>query len=233
MTREVSKGTCNICSGVFDKSLMTKHLKSCKQGENIFKTAGGRQQFKKKKTYHLVIEGHNMPEYWMHIETTADAELADLDGFLRNIWLECCGHLSAFTIEGKTYISHTDEEPDDEGMDIVLGDVLCPKARFFHEYDFGTTTEIVLKVVAEGESEIKVKGIRLLARNNPPAIACESCGKPATSVCGQCIYENGGWICDECAADHKCGADMLLPIVNSPRVGMCGYCGQIYPTGVH
>jgi len=28
----------------------------------------------------------------------ARATLTDLDGFLRDIWLECCGHLSAFDI---------------------------------------------------------------------------------------------------------------------------------------
>ena len=37
--------------------------------------------------------------------------------------------------------------------------------------------------------------------------------------------EGEGWVCDECAPKHKCGEDMLLPVVNSPRVGMCGYTG--------
>jgi len=27
-----------------------------------------------------------------------NAALSDLDSFLRDIWLECCGHLSAFEI---------------------------------------------------------------------------------------------------------------------------------------
>lgn len=27
--------------------------------------------------------------------------LDDLDQFIRDIWVECCGHLSAFYIEGK------------------------------------------------------------------------------------------------------------------------------------
>jgi len=26
--------------------------------------------------------------------------------------------------------------------------------------------------------------------------------------------------------DHERGEKMLLPVVNSPRVGMCGYTGQ-------
>ena len=49
------------------------------------------------------------------------------------------------------------------------------------------------------------------------------CGKPATSVCTVCVYEEGGWLCAECAKAHECGEEMLFPVVNSPRVGMCAY----------
>jgi hypothetical protein len=107
----------------------------------------------------------------------------------------------------------------------MLDEVLRPKIKFLHEYDFGTTTELVLRVVAERESEIKKKSIRVLARNDSPSITCDSCGKVATHVCSQCIYEGKGWLCDACAGTHECGEEMLLPVVNSPRVGMCGYSG--------
>jgi hypothetical protein len=58
-----------------------------------------------------------------------------------------------------------------------------------------------------------------LASNEPPLIFCEVCGEPATEVCAQCVYEGAGWLCD------ACGEEMLLPVVNFPRVGMCGYTG--------
>jgi len=32
-------------------------------------------------------------------------------------------------------------------------------------------------------------------------------------------------VCEGCAGEHECGEEMLLPVVNSPRVGMCGYEG--------
>ena len=54
---------------------------------------------------------------------------------------------------------------------------------------------------------------------------CEKCGQPAVWVCSSCIYDNGGWLCDAHTRKHKCGEEMLLPVVNSPRVGMCGYTG--------
>jgi len=57
----------------------------------------------KEKFFHLLVEGRYLPEYWMHLLVTADISLKKLDTFLRDIWLECCGHLSAYTIEDKTY----------------------------------------------------------------------------------------------------------------------------------
>ena len=42
--------------------------------------------------------------------------------------------------------------------------------------------------------------------------------------------EGGRWLCEDCAKTHECGEEMLLPVCNSPRLGVCGYCGSnIYP----
>ncbi len=167
--------------------------------------------------------------YWMHLEMPNTATLTDLDDFLRNQWLECCGHLSAFTIGAESYASMVDPTwgMDDQPMDKVkLGKVLEVGQQFEHEYDFGTTTELKLKVVAEREG-MAVNGnpVQILAQNEAPEIKCEECGELATQVCSQCIYDGTGWLCDDCAEDHECGEDMLLPVVNSPRVGMCAYSG--------
>jgi hypothetical protein len=48
----------------------------------------------------------------------------------------------------------------------------------------------------------------------------------ATAVCAQCLYESKGFCCGAHAPDHDCGEDMLLPVVNSPRMGVCGYSGE-------
>jgi len=162
----------------------------------------------------------------MHIEVKAKATLDDLDEFLRDIWLECCGHMSAFTIKGRTFISGPERDIGEEGFDITLDKILSPKMKFYHEYDFGTTTDLALKVLSEEESSMGDWPVQILARNEAPKIVCEVCGKPATQVCSQCIDEGEGWLCSECAEEHECGEDMLLPVVNSPRVGMCGYTGN-------
>ncbi|HEY1348548.1 MAG TPA: hypothetical protein VGF67_02840 [Ktedonobacteraceae bacterium] len=110
-------------------------------------------------------------------------------------------------------------------MQTRLDHVFHPGLSCSYEYDFGTTTELRLRVLAEEALEATGESIQLLARNTPPAILCSTCGKQATSVCVQCVYEEGSWLCADCAREHSCGSDTLLPVVNSPRVGMCGYAG--------
>lgn len=200
---------------------MTRHLKACKQKKDISEKSSARTQTA--KSFHLVVEGRDLPYYWMHLEVPANATLKVLDGFLREIWLECCGHMSAFTIGSKRYSVAPMGELDEASMKFKLEKVLQPGMQFYHEYDFGTTTDLMLKVVSEGEG--KSKSIRILARNEPPEITCVSCGKMATQVCTECAWEDKGWLCDQCAAKHECDEDMFLPVVNSPRVGMCGYTG--------
>jgi len=165
----------------------------------------------------------------MHLEAPAHATLEDLDAILRDLWLECCGHLSAFRIQGADYSSSGSlwdvAHADGAGMDVKLDDVLTPGVKFFYEYDFGTTTELTLRLLSERQITSRGKSIRVLARNEPPFIPCDSCGKNSSRVCTECAWSGEGWLCDECARQHGCDEDMLLPVVNSPRVGMCGYTG--------
>jgi len=226
MSKTPSKGICQFCHGVFSKATIARHLETCAQRTDPATTTG-QKSTKQTKLVHLLVEGREQPRYWMHVELPAEATLQTLDDFLRTMWLECCGHLSRFEIDGDSYASYPDPEFGDKSMRVKIGTILSPGEQFFHEYDYGTTTELRLKVVGEREGVTKGKSVRVLARNEPPQISCEKCGKPATQVCAECIYDGSGWLCDDCAEDHECGEEMLLPVVNSPRVGMCGYTGHV------
>ncbi len=227
--RTSSTGKCNLCGKTFAKAAMTRHMPKCRAEHPYLKG-------KPRKTFRLIAEGRNLPEYWLQIEMPAEATLLTLDAFLRDIWLECCGHLSAFTIDDVRYELDTGGidgmwtelfgpwEPP-KSMNAKLSAVLRPGLKFFHEYDFGTTTELTVRVLAEQEGSIPKNAVDILARNDPPPVTCEKCGQPAVWVCSNCIYDNGGWLCDAHTRKHKCGEEMLLPVVNSPRVGMCGYTG--------
>ncbi len=229
MARQTSKGPCTFCHGEFSKSAMTRHLETCEQRAITEAKAGSRQKAQQTRKVHLVVEGRDLPLYWMHLEVTASTTLTTLDQFLRKTWLECCGHLSAFEIEGVRYAidagMYDDGDMGEKSMRVRLDKVLSPGQICSYEYDYGTTTELKLKVISERQGAAGGNAIQVLARNTPPVILCEGCGKPATEVCSQCIFDDRGWLCDDCAEEHECGEEMLLPVVNSPRVGMCAYTG--------
>ncbi|MBI4595949.1 MAG: hypothetical protein HY730_06170 [Candidatus Tectomicrobia bacterium] len=221
-------GTCDLCHATLPKITVTTHLESCVMQQ----ATSGKQPItarsRKTRIFRILVEGSYQPQYWMHIEIPAALSLLKLDDFLRSTWLECCGHLSAFKIDGVSYMEEGPEELDTERMNVSLGRVLSPGMKFDYEYDFGSTTELQLKVVSEREGEFKGESAKILARNDPPFIPCDSCGKNnAAVICTECDSESiGGWLCDECAKEHECDEEMRLPVVNSPRTGVCGYDGQ-------
>ncbi len=58
------------------------------------------------------------------------------------------------------------------------------------------------------------------------------CDQPAAWLCMECIYEfnETGALCDEHAREHPhTNYGEPVPLVNSPRVGMCGYDGPAKP----
>ena len=83
IAKDTSRGICHFCKGEFDKGRMTQHLKYCKQravNQKVENTANAQ----KTKLVHVVVEGRDLPMYWMHLEMPISATLEDLDGFLRD-----------------------------------------------------------------------------------------------------------------------------------------------------
>ncbi len=330
-TKEVSKGVCSFCKGEIEKAKMTQHLKYCKQRVTEIATElESTPALKKTKLFHILVEGRYNPQYWMHLELSASDTLADLDDFLRVIWLECCGHLSEFTIGGTSYSSepgeyfyfgedatdeaaeieeeeeeefnvdellqtfppeylkmlpknflsefqkfetiddlvtylketlssipkkgvpHSQEEWDayreryfqsqvleallemleDRSLDVSLEKVLKVGQKFSYEYDFGSSTDLTLKVLSAREGAIQNQDeeedtIEILARNVEPGMLCKVCGKPAKFVVGGYFdVEENAFCSKKCVKKSGEDADMLLPVVNSPRVGVCAYTGE-------
>ena len=220
MPRVTSTGICEFCKERFNKQGIGRHLKKC--------PARPTEAGIKEVHFHLLVEGYGAPMYWLHLEIPARARLTLLDSFLRNIWLECCGHLSAFYIGHASFHSDPDGAYDEDArsMNTALSKVIDVGMKFKHDYDFGSTTTLQIKVVGCEERPAKKRSaVTLLARNTPPDIPCDICGKPATHLCTECVYDGGGCLCGAHADVHECGEEMLLPVVNSPRVGVCAYGG--------
>jgi hypothetical protein len=221
----VTKGTCTTCRKTTAKAAMTRHLTSCGGVE------GGSER---SEAVLMTVCARVAPsDYWLHLEVPTSATLRMLDGWLRDLWLECCGHLSMFEIGGRTFSVHAEApgaapgpfgEREDESMDVAVGAVLRPGDQARHLYDMGSTTELEVRCL-ERRAGPGLAGIRLLARNEPPAIDCSTCDAPATTICPECSWEAAGTLCDGCAAEHACDDELYLPVVNSPRSGVCGYAG--------
>lgn len=216
MKQQSLTGKCNLCGKSFSRASMTRHLKSC--GQPAEKPAGW--------SFHLFVDARYNKAYWMHLSAPAEATLNKVDAFLREIWLECCGHLSAFNIGGMHYDSGGAEDSfGGSDMGVRLSRILEPGMVFSYEYDFGSTTDLNLKVVGVRDRTTKRRDIEVLARNDAPAVVCDRCGgQPATHICPQCSPDRN-WYCKSCARDHDCGDEDCLPVVNSPRAGVCGYEG--------
>jgi hypothetical protein len=149
-----------------------------------------------------------------------------------------------------------EEEEEEGGMQSELGDVLEVGEKFSYVYDFGSSSTLSLRVIDEREGVVPLieededededeeleddededeeleddeddVAIFIMARNEPPALVCHICGKPATRVPSASEYDSLAEtaLCDAHAkkTDYP---DDLLPIVNSPRTGICGYEGE-------
>lgn len=227
MARQTSQGECAFCKGVFGKGGMKRHLGSCSDRAKVLALPPKSKRAKSGKLLHLVVEGECLPMYWLHIEFPAQATLQQLDQFLRDIWLECCGHLSAFDFGGQRYSSYPIEEYGEQDMKTEVGALFTEGIKARHEYDFGSTTELIIKYADKREGVFAGLNPVVMARNLPPEVKCEVCGKPATQFCTECMWDGQGELCDEHAEEHECGEEVMLPVVNSPRMGVCGYTGQL------
>ena len=79
---------------------------------------------------------------------------------MRDIWLECCGHMSAFHAAKRGWGDEISESRKVGSFEV--GD------KIVHEYDFGSTTETLITFVSKTKRPPQRNAVRLLARNVPP-----------------------------------------------------------------
>lgn len=243
-----STGKCLYCNLEFKKAGITKHLDK-HIAEKVPTGKSG-------KSFLLKIDTNTkwsgMPPYFLNIWMDGNAIMETLDLFLRQIWLECCGHMSSFTnpklakksvgmwnffyaedllAKGKTkeYEKLMEESSGEVPKSRKAKDALHKGLKLEYQYDFGSTTELQITVAAEYPVQADEK-IVLLSRNEPLEILCDLCSvKPAVTICSVCVYGESVF-CKDCAKKHgKVCPDFndyaAMLVVNSPRMGVCAYEG--------
>lgn len=234
-TKISSQGNCIFCQKTFSKASLARHLHTHLAEKALSGKPG--------KSFHVKIENDprwGSSPYFLHLWVDGNTPLQKIDTLLRQIWLECCGHLSAFNYpqqkqnnpmnfmqafaKGKIQFG----EHGDIAMNKKTSHIFHEDLKLKYEYDFGSTTQLQLAVIKEFNIAAG-QPIVLLSRNEPLALLCETCGqKPATQLCTVCQDES--IFCSACAKKHAktCNdfADYAaMPVVNSPRMGVCAYEG--------
>lgn len=206
MAKQSSFGICESCGTRKGKAAMVTHLKQC------LTTKGNKSAL----TPIMLLRVHQGPgsPYWLDVAAPFDSKLDQLDGLLRRVWLECCGHMSDF------FAGRHNEVPASWRMTQAFGTV---GDTLGYQYDFGSTTELTVRFAGVGHAASRKPAV--VARNEAPVWPCEDCGEPAATICSECAWNGGGFCCAKHGEDHGCGEEMLLPVVNSPRMGVCGYTG--------
>jgi len=232
----MTDGRCYLCEDTYTKRGMNRHLRSC-----LPPSEGGTNAVV------IRIRGTHRDDYWIHTLVDRETTLARIDSFLRDFWVECCHHLSTFQIGRVDYSNDNpgvlgSEPQRGRSMDISLGAVLDRHTveEFSYVYDWGSSTHLTLSVVETGswglsaidsDSAADVStgydGLLVLTRNEPPRRECASCGDPADVICQDCLMgrDPDAFYCQECADEHDREHPRFLPVVNSPRSGVCGYMG--------
>ena len=190
-------GNCFMCGKNAAKTAMKNHvMKEHNNGD---------------EECHLIkAEGAYDKDYWLFFSVPLAATLSAVDDFLRDIWCECCGHLSAFRSGGR------EVGKSKKITTFTKGD------KHLYEYDFGSTTEILLTFVNTISRPKQRENVLLFARNEPHEESCDNCPAPADYVNAW----EGRFFCEACAEDGE-DEEALMPIVNSPRSGECGYDGEL------
>lgn len=244
-----SEGKCLFCNKVYSKAAINRHLATHLAQKAEENKSGISYAVKVEAGSYY----HPETSYFLSLWVDGDTTFGELDWFLKSIWLECCGHLSSFKKPGQNLkrdfsaifksiqsrFEQTDDDDFDDDfdddpfaipMDDKVASAFHQKQKIKYEYDFGSTTELTLTVT----SEYNVKaddGIVLLSRNEPLEIYCDSCHKNiATCLCTIHGPDEQFIFCNKCAKKHaKDCPDFedyaAMPIVNSPRFGVCAYEG--------
>jgi len=204
-----SPGRCFICNGKVSGDLFEEHLQSCLP--SLHWPKGNEPSFL------IRIMGKHNKKYWLYILASPEATLQDLDSFLRDVWLECCNHLSSFTIGLVSFSS----DGADEDMCFYLKDLLQPGDESIYQYDFGSTTTLRVSLLRAVPIHSPEEPIVLLGQNSKAHHVCMYCKEEADYSFRRKKTAEILYFCSRCLENQGIDEEICSPLSNSPRAGVC------------
>ena len=207
------KAKCYYCNKELTEKTIKRHMKNCSEMKESIDEKRIEDEELRYQFIIAIKPKYGGNEYCIYLSIDGTLGLVHIDQFIRDIWVECCGHLSGFRIRGKFYQDHS--------MNAKLNDILDIDEKFEYEYDFGSTTHLNLEVVDIRLVPSNFSQIEIIARNNEIKHDCEICGAEAKYF----NYEKDQWECENCIDEDN---DMIseFDYCNSPRDGVCSYDGH-------
>ena len=196
--------------------------------------------------------GPRYGDFWLHLAVRTDTKLHILDRFLRDLWLECCGHLSQFTVGNVFFVSSgpfdfleppspgnpsgVEDLTETETLHLAEGS-LEPSSFFYEDrsmdYAIGTVVRPKQKFGYEYDfgstTELELRSMSMYLHAPEEQITILAQNNPPGIKCVTCGAVPK-WIFPaslqpEVAYCDECakGRKDLSPVVNSPRNGVCAY----------
>ena len=235
-----SEGRCLFCGKSFAKAGINRHLQ-----KHLAEKA---TENKRGTSFLLKVETNprwGSSPYFLSLWVDGETKMESIDDFLRDIWLECCGHMSSFTrtgnrkrgnmwdyFEAEELLEAGKTKEYERMMEDIKGEIpmsrktktaLSKGLKLEYEYDFGSTTALLVTVMEEYPAKAD-QPIVLLSRNEPLELLCDICqAQPATQMCTVHAWGEASWFCPKCAKKHaKTCADFeayaAMPVVKVGRI---------------
>ena len=241
-----SLAQCHLCRNATRADDIITHARSCVMAaiQRRFVSEDPHVTYAENGAILIRVRSNEM-RHWMMLAVKPITSLRQLDQFLRDLQLKCCGYKSHFQTGSTRYTTcipgQGDANPEDRHMDHTLAETVRTGKKFHHVFGHGDTTRADLECVAtlaapyhclpelvdppEADEGHADDLITVVARNLPPK-RCFTCGetagwhyhkKPYTQV----PPEIGGpivappYFCDECAPRDV----VLTGLWNSPHNG--------------
>ena len=242
----MSKSTCKFCNTKIGIKKMPDHLPDC-----IFNACSDKTGYLIEFTSSSYITNK---EYSMFAIFGHECKFSHIDKFLRQNWCECCSHMSTLDVfeEVNDEQSHKSikfttpiSKYSHANQFCYCYDMGSTTTIYFRIIGILYGNELNLKTIPNPDAELDKKiintinqmlknkttlklktntntntNIELIYRNEPFVFKCKNkCKRNATIIfdeekyCSQCVLEEPDY-------EEEC----VLAIVNSPRVGVCGYC---------
>lgn len=210
---------CTCCNKKFGNRKIKDHVSECVKN-TVTEESGYLMEF-------MAYNDITNTFHYMHALFGSKCKLSHIDKFLRDMWCECCGHMSIVHV----FDAETDIRKDGKFRDLISK--YDETNQFTYEYDMGDTTTIFFRILKKLNDNNSTK-YKLLYRNEQQNVKCDNYTKCKTFASHIFYRDRHILYCKDCLDDivtklKKQNEDfdesniMKQAITNSPRSGVLCY----------